>query len=57
MRFHQLGQMRPAKRESQIEKWKDLGIWDQLQVFGASDNMIEEFDLNNLEKSWKWKRS
>jgi hypothetical protein len=57
MRFHQLGQMRPAKRESQIEKWKDLGIWDQLQVFGASDNMLEEFNLNDLEKSWKWKKS
>jgi hypothetical protein len=57
MRFHILGEMRQSKREKQIEDWKDFGIWDQLQIFGAADNMIEEFDLNNLEKSWKWKRS
>jgi hypothetical protein len=49
--------MRQSKREKQIEDWKDFGIWNQLQIFGAADNMIEEFDLNNLEKSWKWKRS
>jgi hypothetical protein len=57
MRFHILGEMRQSKREKQIEEWKDFGIWDQLQIFGAADNMIEEFDLNNIEKSWKWKRS
>ena len=57
MRFHILGEMRQSKREKQIEDWKDFGIWDQLQIFGAADNMIEEFDLNNIEKSWKWKRS
>jgi len=57
MRFHILGEMRQSKRERQIEDWKDLGVWDQLQIFGAADNMIEEFDLNNIEKSWKWKRS
>ena len=57
MRFHILGEMRQSKRERQIEEWKDLGVWDRLQIFGAADNMIEEFDLNNIEKSWKWKRS
>jgi hypothetical protein len=56
MRFHQLGQMRPFKREKQIQEWKDQGIWDGLSIHGAADNMIEEFDLNNIEKSWKWKR-
>jgi hypothetical protein len=56
MRFHQLGQMRPVKRDKWIATWTELGIWDQLQIFGAADNMIEDFDLNNLEKSWKWKR-
>ena len=56
MRFHQLGAMRPFKRENQIQKWKEIGIWDYLQIFGAADNMLEEFDLNNLEKSWKFNR-
>jgi hypothetical protein len=56
MRFHQLGQMRPVKHDKWIAAWTELGIWDQLQIFGAADNMIEDFDLNNLEKSWKWKR-
>jgi hypothetical protein len=56
MRFHQLGQMRPFKREKQIQEWKDQGIWDGLSIHGAADNMTEEFDLNNIEKSWKWKR-
>ena len=56
MRFHQTGQMREAKRESYIQLWKDQGIWDYLQIFGAADNMLEEFDLNNLEKSWKFNR-
>ncbi len=56
MRFHQLGQMRPFKQEKQIQDWTDQGIWEKLQIHGAADNMIEPFDLNNLEKSWKWKR-
>lgn len=53
MRFHQLGDMRESKREINIQKWKDQGIWDYLQIFGAADNMIVEFDLDNLEKSFK----
>ena len=57
MRFHQLGQMREFKREKQIQDWKGQGVWDELAIHGAADNMIEEFDLNNIEKSWKWKRS
>ena len=56
MRFHQLGAMREFKREKQIQDWKDQGIWDKLAIHGAADNMIEEFDLNNIEKSWKWKK-
>jgi hypothetical protein len=54
MRFHQLGNMRDTKREKYIQEWKDLGIWDYLQIFGAADNMLVEFDLNNLGKSWKF---
>ena len=57
MRFHQIGQMRDHKREGNIQNWKDQGIWDQLQIFGAADNMLVEFDLNNLEKSWKFNRN
>jgi hypothetical protein len=54
MRFHQIGNMRDSKREKYIQEWKDLGIWDYLQIFGAADNMLVEFDLNNLDKSWKF---
>ena len=56
MRFHQLGHMRPAKHDAQVQTWKDQGVFDYLQIFGAADNMMEEFDLNNLEKSWKFNR-
>ena len=56
MRFHQLGNMRESKRELNIQKWKDQGIWESLQIFGAADNMIEEFNLDNLEKSWKFNK-
>ncbi len=57
MRFHQLGQMRPAKSAAQIDKWKAIGIWDMLQYMGAADNMLVDFDLNNLEKSFKFNKS
>ncbi len=53
MRFHQLGEMRPAKREKNIEDWKALGIWEDLQILGAADNMLVEFNLEDLQKSWK----
>lgn len=56
MRFHQTGAMRPAKADKYIAEWKDQGIFTRLQIFGAADNMLEEFDLNNLEKSWKFNR-
>ena len=54
MRFHQLGKMRPFKRDKQIQTWKDQGIWKKLQFHGAADNMLEDFDLNNIEKSFKF---
>ncbi len=54
MRFHQLSKMRPVKRDRQIQTWMDQGIFDKLQIFGAADNMLIDFDLNNLEKSWKF---
>lgn len=53
MRFHQLSDMRESKRTASIDKWKDIGIWKDLQILGAADNMLAEFDINNLEKSWK----
>jgi len=53
MRFHQLGKMKPAKREKTIEDWIELGIWEDLKIFGAADNMLVDFDLSNLDKSWK----
>ena len=56
MRFHQLGDMKPAKRDAQIQSWKDAGIWDKLQFMGAADNMLEDFDMNNISKSFKFNR-
>jgi len=53
MRFHQLGDMRPAKRDKQIQDWKDAGIWDKLMFHGAADNMLVDFDVNDLGKSFK----
>ena len=56
MRFHQLKDMRQSKQENQVQEWTDLGIFDKLQIFGAADNMLEDFDINNLEKSFKFNR-
>jgi hypothetical protein len=53
MRFHQLGAMRPFKRDNQIQKWKDIGIWEKLQFHGAADNMLVDFDIQDLNKSFK----
>lgn len=56
MRFHQLGDMRESKREAQIAAWKSGCIWDKLQFMGAADNMLEDFDVNNIHKSFKFNR-
>jgi hypothetical protein len=53
MRFHQLREMRESKRENQIKLWEEQEIFESLKIFGAADNMLEEFNLDNLEKSWK----
>jgi hypothetical protein len=52
MRFHQFDKMRRSKQEEFMSR----PHWSKLEILGAADNMLEEFDLNNLEKSWKWKR-
>ena len=54
MRFHQLEKMRPFKRDKQIQDWKDQGIYEKLRFHGAADNMLVEFDMNDLEKSFKY---
>jgi len=51
MRFHQFGDMKKSKQN----EFKTRPHWDKLIYLGAADNMLEEFDPNNLEKSWKWK--
>ena len=56
MRFHQLGDMRPAKRDKQIQDWADMGIWDKLRFHGAADNMLVDFDMDDLDKSFKFNR-
>ena len=30
-----------------------MGIWDKIQFMGAADNMLVEFDMDNLSKSFK----
>ena len=40
MRFHQMGQMRPAKQQA----LKDLPFFDKLAVFGIFDNMLVSDD-------------
>ena len=51
MRFHQFGDMKKSKQN----EFKTRPHWGKLIYLGAADNMLEEFDPNNLEKSWKWK--
>lgn len=43
MKIHQLEVMRPNKRDRYISTWKDLGIYEDLVVFGRMDNMLKEF--------------
>jgi hypothetical protein len=50
MRFHQFAMMKRSKQE----EFQSRPHWCKLIYLGAADNMIEEFDINNLEKSWKW---
>ena len=49
MRIHQLPEMRETKRKDQIEEWKKIGIWEQLQIFGDADSMLKEFDLTAVK--------
>lgn len=53
MRFHQLPNMRPQKREAQVLEWEQKGILKKLEIFGAADNMLATFNLHDLESSWK----
>lgn len=53
MRFHVLPNMRDTKREKTLSNWKKEGIYEELKILGAADNMMVSFDINNLEKSWK----
>ena len=56
MTFHRLNEMRESKKDAYIKEWTLQNIWKSLQIFGAADNMLEEFDLQNLEKSWKFNK-
>lgn len=52
MRFHIFGEMRNSKKR----EFAYRPHWGKLEFLGAADNMLEEFDINNIEKSWKWKK-
>ena len=47
-RIHQLPEMRESKRLKNIQEWKELEIWESLQIFGNADNMLQEFNLENV---------
>lgn len=53
MRFHQFGIMKPQKQQAFMK----MDCWDKLIYLGAADNMLEDFDPQSLEKSWKWKKN
>lgn len=50
MRFHQFARMKKSKQD----EFKSRPHWGKLIYLGAADNMLVDFDVNNLEKSWKW---
>jgi hypothetical protein len=50
MRFHQFARMKKSKQD----EFKSRSHWGKLIYLGAADNMLVDFDVNNLEKSWKW---
>jgi hypothetical protein len=50
MRFHRFDKMKESKQDD----FKSRPHWNKLEYLGAADNMIEEFDINNIQKSWKW---
>lgn len=43
MRFHQLSEMKPLKRDKRIQDWQDQGLYDLLTIFGRADNMLIDF--------------
>lgn len=52
MRFHQFGKMKESKQRA----FQEMPCWNKLVYLGAADNMLEEFNIDNLQKSWKWNR-
>jgi hypothetical protein len=50
MRFHRFDEMQEKKQKEFITR----PHWEKLKFLGAADNMLEDFDINNIEKSYKW---
>lgn len=48
MRIQQLDGMKEAKRLKTIQEWKEQEIWESLQIFTEADNMLQEFNLENV---------
>ena len=51
MKIHQLNDMRPAKRDSYIQQYKSLGIYDKLLIHGEADNMLLDFNIEKYKKN------
>jgi len=54
MRFHQLAGMKKSKQIKYTTMWKEAGIMNDLIVLGAADNMLREFNPNDITSSIKW---
>ncbi len=48
MRIQQLDGMKEAKRLKTIREWKEQEVWESLQIFTEADNMLQEFNLENV---------
>lgn len=57
MAIKTLGEYRPKKRDALMAKWVTLGIYHDLLVFGAADNMLVEFNCDDIYPSLKFDTS
>lgn len=54
MAIKTFGDFGKKKKENYLNLWKRTGVLRNLLIFCAADNMLIEFDPNNLQKSWKF---
>ncbi len=57
MIYNILGEMREGKRARKIEEWEGKGIWVKMQLMGAADDMLTEFNLEEIKKRINYEES